>query len=103
MSARAGEIRARFAAFETRAHGREWSIEDLVLGLVKDVGDLAAAVQRMNGMRPAGEDDPADALRHELGDCLWAVLVIARHYDIDLTGAFVSTMDDIDAWLDRQP
>ena len=103
MSERAGQVRRRFAEFETRTHGAEWTIDDLVLGLVTDVGDLAAAVQRVEGRRPDGGTDPRHALRHELSDCLWSILVIARHFDVDLTEAFPATMDDIDDWLDRQP
>jgi NTP pyrophosphatase (non-canonical NTP hydrolase) len=103
MSERAGQVRRRFAEFETRTHGAEWTIDDLVLGLVTDVGDLAAAVQRVEGRRPGTGTDPRHALRHELSDCLWSILVIARHFDVDLAEAFPATMDDIDDWLDRQP
>ena len=36
-----------------------------------------------------------DDLAHELSDCLWSVLVLADHYDIDLATAYTSTMDDL--------
>ena len=36
-----------------------------------------------------------DDLAHELSDCLWSVLVLADHYDIDLATACTSTMDDL--------
>jgi NTP pyrophosphatase (non-canonical NTP hydrolase) len=102
MSGRAMQIRHRFEQFEIRSYGQTWSTDDLVLGLVKDVGDLAGAVQQVEGRRPAGSVDPHDALRHEIADCLWSILVIASRFDVDPAAAFSETMDELDTWLDRQ-
>jgi NTP pyrophosphatase (non-canonical NTP hydrolase) len=98
--ARAVQVRQRIASFERSTYGREWSTADLISGLMTDVGDLASAVQRVDGLRPAGATEPLDELRHELGDCLWVLLVLADRYHIDLAEAFESTMVSIDAWLD---
>lgn len=97
---RAVHVRQRLASFERSTYGREWSTADLISGLMTDVGDLAAAVQRVDGLRPAGATEPLDELRHELGDCLWVLLVLAERYHIDLAEAFGSTMVSIEAWLD---
>jgi NTP pyrophosphatase (non-canonical NTP hydrolase) len=35
--------------------------------------------------------------------CLWAVLVLARLYDVDLETEFTRTMDDLETSLRRQP
>jgi NTP pyrophosphatase (non-canonical NTP hydrolase) len=102
MSTRAMQIRRRFEQFEARSYGQTWSSDDLVLGFVKDVGDLAAAVQQVEGRRPSGAADPHDALRHEIADCIWALLVIANRFDVDPVAAFSETMDELDKWLDRQ-
>jgi hypothetical protein len=41
---RALAVRSQFAGFEVRNYGREWTTEELMLGIMKDVGDLAALV-----------------------------------------------------------
>jgi NTP pyrophosphatase (non-canonical NTP hydrolase) len=97
---RAVNVRHRLANFERSTYGREWSTADLISGLMTDVGDLASAVQRVDGLRPVGATEPLDELRHELGDCLWVLLVLADRYQIDLAEAFESTMASIEAWLD---
>ena len=97
IQGRALAIRARYAEVERRSYGREWSGEELALGLVGDVGDLVKLVQAKEGVR-AIED--ADALlAHELADCLWSVLVLAERYGVDLERAFTDTMDELEARL----
>lgn len=98
-NARAVQVRQRLASFERSTYGREWSTADLVSGLMTDVGDLASALQRVDGLRPSGATEPLDELRHELGDCLWVLLVLADRYHIDLAEAFESTMVSIETWL----
>ncbi len=79
-----------------RGSGREWSLEELTLGLVGDVGDLAKLVQGVRGI----EADVGEALAHELSDVLWSVVVIAERCGIDLEESFVRTMDELDRTLD---
>lgn len=96
--AEAVRIRGRFATYEQRQYGREWSLSDLVAGLSTDVGDLARLVAAKQGMRPSPVDLEA-ALAHEVADCLWAVFVIASKVGVDVPAAFESGMRDLDAWL----
>ena len=86
MTVRALEVRERYAAFEERTYGRQWSLEDLTLGLVGDVGDLVKLVQAHEGVRAVENARPA--LEHELADVLWSLLVIAKRCDVDLETAF---------------
>ncbi|MFF8422565.1 MazG nucleotide pyrophosphohydrolase domain-containing protein [Streptomyces sp. NPDC015680] len=37
------------------------------------------------------------ALEHELADCLWSVLILARRFDVDLETAFRRTMTELEA------
>ena len=94
VRARAREIRSQYAAAERAEYGRSWTPSEIALGLVGDVGDLAKLVQGKAGVRP--REDLDEALAHELADCLWAVLVLADCYEVDLGAAFVETMDDLE-------
>jgi len=97
MRARARSVRERYAAMETARYGRAWSREEIMLGFLGDVGDLAKLVQGKEGVRP--RDDLDEALAHELADCLWCVMTLADAYEVDLGTAFASTMDDLDHLL----
>ena len=97
LGERAMAVRAAYAAWEQRAYGRAWTREELALGFVGDVGDLAKLVLANEGVRHLPE--AKERLAHELADCLWSVLVLARLYDIDLEPAFLATMDTLAAEL----
>lgn len=99
MTRRALDLRARYEALERETFGRPWSLEELTLGLVGDIGDLAKLVQAHEGVREI--DDARQALEHELADALWSLMVIADRCDVDLAEAFGKTMDDLDARVPR--
>lgn len=86
----AKELRELYAALETQRHGRSWNVEEIALGFVGDVGDLAKLVQAAAGVREI--PDLRSRLAHELADCLWSVLVLADRLDVDLESAFDETM-----------
>jgi NTP pyrophosphatase (non-canonical NTP hydrolase) len=58
------------------------------------VGDLVKLVMAQNGRRNIS--DAEKKLEHELADCLWSVIVLAKAHDIDLEQAFLQTMDDLE-------
>ncbi|RYB96765.1 nucleotide pyrophosphohydrolase [Nocardioides glacieisoli] len=97
MQERARAIRAQYAEVEASTYGRSWTTEEIMLGFLGDVGDLAKLVQGKAGVRP--REDLDEALAHELADCLWSVLTLADSYDVDLQGAFTSTMDELEGIL----
>ena len=97
MQQRARAVRSRYAAVEASAYGRSWTTEEIMLGFLGDVGDLAKLVQGKAGVRP--REDLDEALAHELADCLWSVMTLADAYDVDLAAAFASTMDELDEAL----
>lgn len=53
MQERARAIRAQYAAVEASTYGRSWTTEEIMLGFLGDVGDLAKLVQGKAGVRPA--------------------------------------------------
>lgn len=101
LRARARDVRTLYAAEEERSYGRSWTPEEIMLGFLGDVGDLAKLVQGKAGVRPRADLD--EALAHELADCLWSVLTLADAYDVDLEGAFARTMDELTTHLAAPP
>lgn len=97
MQDRAREVRARYAEVEHERYGRAWTPQEIALGFVGDVGDLAKLVQGKAGVRPRPDLD--EALAHELADCLWSVLVLADTYGVDLGEAFRDLTDTLDRHL----
>jgi NTP pyrophosphatase (non-canonical NTP hydrolase) len=56
-------------------------------------------------MAHAGVRTTADAdskLAHELADCLWAVLVLAWLYEINLEEIFIQTMSELEGHIAAQ-
>ena len=94
---RALNARGLYEEHEHRTYGREWTTQELTLGLAGDVGDLAKLIQAQAGVRSI--DDLDAKLGHELADILWPVIVIAEKCGVDLASAFESTMDEIEAAL----
>lgn len=86
-------IRQKYDELERDKLGESWNGEDLTLGFMGDVGDLAKLIAAKEGKRSIESVD--DKLAHELADCLWSVIVLADKYGVDLEKAFVQTMDDL--------
>lgn len=97
FSDRAMEIHRRFREASAARGGRPWTREEIMQGFVGDVGDLMKLVMAKNGARPAENLDAR--LAHELADCLWSVLVLAKLYDVNLEKEFFVTMQAIETKL----
>ena len=97
LSVRALEVRELYAKIETKRGGRAWTRGELAQGFVGDVGDLMKLLMAKDGLRHA--DDLDARLRHEFGDCLWSLLVLAEASGVDLEKAFNETMDELERRL----
>lgn len=97
LSERALQIREQFAAAERARAGRPWTREEVMQGFVGDVGDLMKLVMAKSGVRTIPDHD--SKLAHELSDCLWSILVLAKLYEVDLEKEFLRTMDDLERKL----
>jgi NTP pyrophosphatase (non-canonical NTP hydrolase) len=87
LQAEAMRIHALYDELNHREPGRTWTREEFVLGFMGDLGDLAKLVLAAEGARGDIEGG-REALGHELADCMWSALVLAKLYDIDLTAEF---------------
>lgn len=97
LQARGLEIAGLYDELNLAQRGRVWTRAETMMGFVGDVGDLAKLVMAAEGAR-SDVGGPED-LEHELADCLWAVLVLAARYDVDLAGAYAASMDELEARL----
>jgi NTP pyrophosphatase (non-canonical NTP hydrolase) len=82
-----------YEQLEIKLYGRVWTTQELALGLVGDVGDLAKLVQANAGIRKI--DDCKSKLGHELSDCLWSVIVLANKCGIDLEAEFSRNIKEL--------
>lgn len=97
LQQRAQQIRQKYDELNAVDGHSKWDGADYVAGFVGDVGDLVKLAMAKDGKR-RGENVDAK-LKHELGDCLWSLLIIANHYGVDLEEAFNGTMDELEERL----
>ena len=97
LTQRALTIRRLYHDYERKNYGAEWTNEELALGFVGDVGDLAKLVMACNGRRIIPDADAK--LAHELADCLWSLIALADAHGVNLEQAFLKTMDDLEGFI----
>jgi NTP pyrophosphatase (non-canonical NTP hydrolase) len=90
-------IRKLYEEKEKHLYGSPWTREEIALGFVGDVGDLAKLVLAENGKRNIANSK--EKIGHELSDCLWSVIVLAKMHNIDLEQSFMETMNKLDNHL----
>lgn len=97
LQKRAEEIRQKYDQLNVQDGHKKWDGQDYMAGFVGDVGDLMKLVMAKEGKRRGENIDVK--LQHELGDCLWSLLVLAGHYNINLSDAFINTMNELEERL----
>jgi len=97
---RAMEIRKQYEAKETQLYGSSWTNEEIALGFIGDIGDLAKLLIAANGKRDKRDiPNNKEKLAHELADCLWSVIVLSNIHEIDLESSFINTMNELEKHL----
>ena len=97
MVDRALMIRKIYEGKEKRLYGSAWTSEEIALGFVGDVGDLAKLVIAENGKRNI--TNSKEKLEHELADCLWSIIVLSNLHSVDLERSFMEAMDRLENHL----
>jgi NTP pyrophosphatase (non-canonical NTP hydrolase) len=64
------------------------------------VGDLAKLIQADAGVRTI--DGYKEKLGHELSDCLWSILVLAKKCGVDLEAEFIRNTREISAYVSSE-
>ena len=91
------QLNELYEQLEVKRWGRVWTTQELALGFVGDVGDLAKLIQAHAGVRSV--DDCHAKLGHELSDCLWSILVLANKCGIDLQAEFAKNTREISDYV----
>lgn len=87
------QLNELYEQLEIKRYGRIWTTQELALGFVGDVGDLAKLIQANAGVRTI--EDCKAKLGHELSDCLWSIMVLASKCGIDLEAEFVRNIREL--------
>ena len=94
------DLNELYERLEAKRYGRVWTTQELALGFMGDVGDLAKLIQAHSGVRTI--DDSEAKLGHELSDCLWSILVLADTCGIDLQAEFVKNTREIAEYVSSE-
>ena len=94
------QVREKYAQLEKQTYGKEWTKEQIAQGFVGDVGDLLKIIMAKEGIRNI--ENPNEKLSHELSDCLWAIIVLADKYGVDLEKSFTDTMEELDKSITKK-
>ena len=94
------QLNELYEQLEIKRYGRIWTIEEIALGFVGDVGDLAKLIQADAGIRNI--DDCKAKLGHELSDCLWSIIVLANKCGIDLEAEFVRNTKELTEYVSSE-
>ena len=89
-----------YEELEIKLYGRVWTTEELALGFVGDVGDLAKLIQANAGIRNI--DNFKSKLGHELSDCPWSVIVLANKCSIDLEAEFSKNTKELMEYVSKE-
>ena len=92
MQKRAMEIRNKYEEIEPKA----WGVEQIFMGMVKDVGDLSKLLMINGGYRSDFNEDCREKLEHEIVDVFWSSLVLAQKLDVNLEEKFYQVMDELE-------
>jgi NTP pyrophosphatase (non-canonical NTP hydrolase) len=97
---KAVEVRNVYEQYEKNTFGKTWSKENFAEGLVGDIGDLMKLIMAKEGIREIENVD--EKLAHELSDCLWSIIMLAKLYNVNLEESFVKNMDTMKTYIEKK-
>ena len=78
---RSQAIRARYRELERANHGTEWTIDEDLLALSNDIGNLDRLVMTKNGRY---YDETPYTLEHKLAENIWWLIELSDRLDVDI-------------------
>jgi len=91
---RTKEVWQYYIESDKRRLGKEWHRGEYAKALSADVGALVKLTMAKDGLREVENVD--QKLKHEIGDVLSALIMVAIKYDVDIEKAFFETMDELE-------
>lgn len=88
---RSQSIRAAYHQLEKQHHGSEWTIEEDLLAMTNDVGNLVRLVMTKRGRY---HDEPPYQLESKLAELIWWAVELSQRLDIDLQEALEQFLSD---------
>ena len=92
-------IEALYAERKKETSAKQWTAEETYAGMVSDMGDLGRLILAKEGFRKM--PDMEKNLPHELAELLYAVLLLASQYGIDLSKAFLDEIARLEQRLSK--
>lgn len=90
LTKKALETKSFYEAREQSESKKQWGTEEIYQALVSDVGDLGRVILAKEGFYDLTDTDTS--LKHEFSEILYAVLLLANEYNIDLEQSFFDEM-----------
>jgi NTP pyrophosphatase (non-canonical NTP hydrolase) len=83
-----------YTTLNKKEGNKVWTHREYLEGLMGDIGDLHKLMMAKRGYRNI-DGDLDQKIAHELSDCLWSIIVISKHLEIDLEKEFSKNMIDL--------
>ncbi|PIS21130.1 hypothetical protein COT52_00150 [candidate division WWE3 bacterium CG08_land_8_20_14_0_20_43_13] len=87
------ELYAKYAESDKKRLGKEWDRGEYAKALAADVGALIKLTMVADGLRDVENLD--EKMKHEFGDCLLALVIIADKYGVDIEQACKDTAKEL--------
>ena len=87
---KAKEVQKLYRELNKKRNEKKWTVSEYAQGLVGDVGNLTRLVMAKNNFRTIQNIN--EELKHELVDCLWALIIISEELHIDLEKEYFEKM-----------
>jgi NTP pyrophosphatase (non-canonical NTP hydrolase) len=98
---KAMEVRKLYEEKEKQLYDAPRTGEEIVLGFMGDVSNLAKLIGAENGKRKILNSRAM--LEHQLANCLWSVIVLSNIHRVDLEKSFFDEMDRLEKHLLENP
>jgi NTP pyrophosphatase (non-canonical NTP hydrolase) len=74
--------------------GKGWNPFVIVTDLLEEAGEVASTVKGLEGYKPPEKPKTRQMLATELSDLLYAIFVLAEHYNLNLEETFTETIQN---------
>ncbi len=74
--------------------GRKWDPFVIVTDLLEEAGEVAGTVKGLEGFKPPEKPKTKEMLAEELSDLLYAIFVLAEHYDVNLEETYLEHVNN---------